>query len=108
MYRKNQSAYAWGELRQLDVESCFYVFGGIALAALALLGWMAWIHRQYAFGKSGITVSVPNCNAPHLWRTVRLWEATFRWRLASTAFCMPDQLQATLRSSSPLFLSGGK
>lgn len=41
----------------MDVESCFYVFGGIALAALALLGWMAWIHRQYAFGKSGITVS---------------------------------------------------
>ncbi len=41
----------------MDIESCFYVFGGIALAALALLGWMAWIHRQYAFCKSGITVS---------------------------------------------------
>ena len=59
----------------------FYVFGGIALAALvltvlsftvfritalgvvfaaatvillALLGWMAWIRRQYAFGKGGM------------------------------------------------------
>ena len=60
----------------------FYVFGGIALVALvltmlsftlfhitalgivfaaatvilaALLGWMAWIRRQYAFGKGGMT-----------------------------------------------------
>ena len=63
----------------------FYVFGGIALVALlltvlsfavlritalgivfaaatvilaALLGWMAWIRRQYAFGKGGIMEKV--------------------------------------------------
>ncbi len=63
----------------------FYVFGGIALAALvltvlsftvfrvtvlgvvfgvvvvillALLGWMAWIRRQYAFGKGGMMEKV--------------------------------------------------
>ena len=62
-------------------DPVFYVFGGIALAAailailsltvfritllgvlflaavvilLALLGWMAWIRRQYAFGKGGM------------------------------------------------------
>ena len=26
---------------------------------MALLGWMARIRRQYAFGKSGVTVSFP-------------------------------------------------